>query len=315
MSGKFVFIGGIVCCLLLSLTKLQAQDPSPHDHDAIEIESAPIINRIPLRTRQIRRLEEQPDDSLLIAEWETGSLIQLSPDGSAERLATGLNQPSGIAVAGSGEIFVSLYAAGMPGSGAIVRIDPMGEVVPLMEELNSPSDVVISPRGELIFCEYATGRVYRCEIGGEREMLTEDVPTPTALAHDAMGNLFIASRNEGAVYRYSLEGTLERIEVGLQHPSDLIAHRSGLLMILNSQTGLITAWNPQSEQSQAYARVPAETTCLCFDAENNFVIGHWNFDFLMRITRHLTIPCPHCEQRVPLNLVPPATVSSPDSSL
>lgn len=314
MTRVSIIVCGIAC-LSFSQAALEAQEIFPHVHEAVEIESAPIINRIPLRTRQIRRIVEQPDGSLLIAEWETGSLIQLSPEGTAERLVEGLNQPSGIANAGSGEIFVTLYAAGMPGSGSLVRVDPMGDVEPLLEGLNSPSDVVFSPRGDLVFCEYSTGRVYRWEIGGERELLTEDVPTPTALAFDGLGHLYIASRNEGAVFRYAFDGNLERIEVGLQHPSDLISHRSGLLMILNSQTGLITAWNPQTAKSQAYARVPAETTCLCFDSENNFVIGHWNFDFLMRITRHLSLPCPHCEQHIPLNLIPPTTISSPDSSL
>ncbi|MBD3674106.1 MAG: hypothetical protein HUJ26_11340 [Planctomycetaceae bacterium] len=306
---------GIACLSTSVFTDLFAQDFSPHTHDALEIESAPIINRLPLRTRQIRRLVEQPDGALLIAEWETGSLIRLTPDGTAQRLVEGLNQPSGIANGGSGEIFVTLYAAGMPGSGALIQVNSMGEVIPLVENLNSPSDVVMSPQGDLVFCEYSTGRVFRWEIGGERELLTEEISTPTALAHDSNGTLYIASHNEGAIYRRTFDGTLERIEVGLQHPSDLVLHRSGLLMILNSQTGLITAWNPQSEKSQSFARVPAETTCFSFNSEDNFIIGHWNYDFLMRITRHLTIPCPHCEQRIPLNLIPPANVASPDASL
>ncbi|MDB4637507.1 hypothetical protein OAF24_01250 [bacterium] len=294
---------------------LEAQVVEPHFHHAIEIESAPIINRIPLETRQIRRIVEQPDGSLLITEWETGSLIRLSPEGQPERIAVGLNQPSGVVSSGSGEIFLTLYGAGIPKSGALVRLDSMGNLVPLIDELNGPSDLVMSPQGDLVFCEYSTGKVFKLNADGEQELLTDRVTSPTALAYDNRGTLYIASRTEGTVYQLLFDGTLERIQVGLQHPSDLFVHRSGLLIILNSQTGRIMAWNPETGKTQSYARVPAETTCLAFDEDDNFVIGHWNYNFLMRITRHLSVPCPHCEERIPLNLVPTATTGSPDTSL
>jgi len=294
---------------------LDAQSERPHLHQAIEIESAPIINRIPLETRQIRRIVEQLDGSLLITEWETGSLIQLSPNGQTERIAIGLNQPSGVVSSGSGEIYLTLYGAGVPKSGALVRLDSMGGIIPVVEGLSGPSDLVMSPEGDLVLCEYSTGRVIKVNAEGEQLLLTDRVAAPTALAYDNMGVLYIASRTEGAVYQRMFDGTLERVQVGLQHPSDLFVHRSGLLIILNSQTGRIMAWNPETGKTQSYARVPAETTCLAFDEEDNFVIGHWNYNFLMRITRHLSVPCPHCEEQIQLDLVPPSTSGSPDTSL
>ncbi len=311
---RYSMITVAIFVLALSVA-VEAQIVEPHLHQVIEIESAPIINRIPLKTRQIRRIVTQPDGSLLITEWETGSLIHLSPEGQAERIAVGLNQPSGVVSSGSGEIFLTLYGAGIPKSGALVRLDSMGNLVSLIDELNGPSDLVISPQGDLVFCEYSTGKVFRLNADGEQELLTDRVASPTALAYDNRGVLYIASRTEGTVYQRLFDGTLERIQVGLQHPSDLFVHRSGLLIILNSQTGRIMAWNPETGKTQSYARVPAETTCLAFDENDNFVIGHWNYNFLMRITRHLSVPCPHCEERIPLDLVPPSTSGSPEASL
>ena len=295
------------------IAQQQIETVLPHAHQAIEIESAPMINRIPLRTRQIRRIVEEPSGTLLIAEWETGSLIRLFPDGRAERLLVGLNQPSGLVSGGSGEIYLTLFAAGMSGSGELLQVDEMGETTRIVGDLNGPSDLVQSPQGTLVLCEYSTGRVLEVDSEGQTSLLIDQIASPTALAYDATGILYIASRTEGALYRRLFDGTVERVQSGLQHPSDLVAHSSGLLLTLHSQTGSITAWDAQAGKSVSYARVPAETTCLCFDADDNFVIGHWEYDFLMRITRHLSIPCPHCNERIPLHLVPPRAVSSPEN--
>jgi hypothetical protein len=315
---QFMFSFALLAGLLISTSsQLQAQQEIetvlPHAHQAVEIESAPMINRIPLRTRQIRRIVQEPSGSLLIAEWETGSLIRLSPDGRAERLLVGLNQPSGLVSGGSGEIYLTLFAAGMSEAGELLRVDAMGETTRIVGDLNGPSDLVQSPQGTLVLCEYSTGRILEVDSEGQTSLLTDQIASPTALAYDTAGVLYIASRTEGALYRRLFDGSIERVQSGLQHPSDLFAHQSGLLLTLNSQTGSITAWDSQTGKAVSYARVPAETTCFCFDAEDNFVIGHWEYDFLMRITRHLSIPCPHCNERIPLHLIPPSTVSSPEN--
>lgn len=315
---QFVFAIALAAGFLLSAsTRVAAQTGDetvlPHVHQTIEIESAPIINRIPLRTRQIRRIVREPSGSFLIAEWETGSLIRLSPDGTAEHLVYGLNQPSGIVSGGSGEIYLTLFAAGMSGQGELLRVGPMGETTPVVGDLNAPSDLVQSPQGTLVLCEYLTGRILEVNAEGETSLLTDQIAGPTALAYDATGVLYIASRAEGALFRRLYDGTIERVQSGLQHPSDLAAHQSGLLLTLHSQTGSISAWDAQTAKSIPYARVPAETTCFCFDADDNFLIGHWDYDFLMRITRHMSIPCPHCDQRIPVHLVPPAHVRSPEA--
>lgn len=315
MSRFSQFVSLTVCMCLYSSSALQAQIDFPHHHQVIELESAPIINRIPLKTRQIRRIAEESDGSLLIAEWETGSLIRLSPEGESERIAIGLNQPSGVISSVSGEIFLTLYAAGIEGAGELVRIDSMGDTHRVLGGLNSPSDLVVSPQGSLVLCEYTTGRILQLDDTGEAELLTDEVASPTALAYDSAGTLYIASRTDGAIYRRMFDGSIERVQVGLQHPSDIHIHRNGMLIVLNSQTGLMTAWNPQTRKVVSYAQVPAETTCLCFDSENNFVIGHWEYNFLMRITRHLSLPCPHCNERIPLHLVPPVPAGSPEASL
>jgi hypothetical protein len=316
---QFVFSVALAAGLLFStssalLAQTDKETVTPHVHQAIEIESAPIINRIPLRTRQIRRIVEEPAGSFLIAEWETGSLIRLAADGSAERLAIGLNQPSGIVSGGSGEIYLTLFAAGLAGEGELLRIDDMGDTSRIVGGLNAPSDLVQSPQGTLVLCEYSTGRVLEVNSEGETSLLTDQIASPTALAYDATGILYVASRTDGALYRRLFDGTVERVQSGLQHPSDLVAHQSGLLLTLHSQTGSITAWDARTGKSVSYARVPAETTCFCFDADDNFVIGHWDYDFLMRITRHMSVPCPHCNGRIPIHLIPPRHVSSPDST-
>jgi len=300
--------------LSIGLT-VSAQEIFPHSHDVVEIESAPIINRIPVKMRQIRRLFEQPDGALLVAEWETGSLIRLTPGEGVEQIAVGLNQPSGVVTAGTGEIYVTEFANGMAGAGSLIRIDPMGELSRVLTQLNGPSDLAISPQGELTFCEYQSGQVVQLNAVGEPRVLWEEIPAPTSLMFDSAGSLYVASRTEGSLYRRSFDGTVERIITGLQHPSDLQLDREGLVIILNSQTGLLTAWNPMTQKDRPYARVPAETTSLCFDADNNFIVGHWNYDFLMHIMRHLTIPCPHCEERIPLHLIPAVSPAGSEAEL
>ncbi len=316
--SRVLIVAGVV---LGSLSLAGAQEtppplpffPDAHSHETIRIESAPIINRIPIPARQIRRVHREADGSLLVIEWESGTLFRVLSDGGLERLATSLNQPSDIAVDGLGNIYVSEYAAGLEGDGAIVRIDPMGRLERLHTDLDAPSALELDLLGNLIYAEYTSGQVVRLSPSGSRHVLATNLDAPSALAVDRSGAIYVTCSNAGFLLRIEADGTQTRLLENLKLPSDVQYDGGRLLVITNFGDGSLTAWDIADQRSTPFSAVPRGTIAMCFCEDGNFVLAHWEFNFLMKITRTLSLKCPHCGKPIPVHLTPATPRNSGDS--
>jgi len=101
---------------------------------------------------------------LAIANYSTGSVDRISPDGSSVTLMSGIGYPNGLEVGRDGYIYVSDQTAGK-----VYQIDPeTGDHKTVAEDLYSPNGVTFSPDNESLYVgSFGGGIVYRVDRDGD----------------------------------------------------------------------------------------------------------------------------------------------------
>ena len=98
-----------------------------------------------------------PDGALYIAELapgrNVGQVIRLVPGGAPTAVVSGLPSATGIAVAGDGTIYLSLFGSGAPEAapktGRVMQITPDGTQTIIASKLNYPAGLALGADGDL----------------------------------------------------------------------------------------------------------------------------------------------------------------------
>lgn len=142
-------------------------------------------------------------------------------DGTA--LEALFNEPKGLTVAPTGEVYVA-----DAGNGMIRRIDPSGEVSTIAEGLHYPSDIVMDEAGNLIVADTLAHRIIQISTDGVRVM--------------AGGGYVEEDGWLNGAYR---DGTGEQAQ--FNEPSGLALHDSGTLYIADTGNQRIRALSPDGQ--------------------------------------------------------------------
>jgi len=154
---------------------------------------------------------ELEDGSLLVAQFESGELVRLDPDGERSVVAAGLDAPVAIAAAGSDAVYVALH-----GSGRVERVgleDGARELV--ARDLEAPEGLAVGPEGRLFVSEGGAARITRVDPqAGRQEVIASGLPLGldvqgsmpgpglfSGIAVAADGSVYFSSDIEAALYR------------------------------------------------------------------------------------------------------------------
>ena len=120
-----------------------------------------------------------------------GSVISISPDGKAQVVADGFNDPTSLALAEDGSLYVAQPSA-------IIKVDPTSGAKSRFAAFARPYDLCIGPDGVL----YAAGRpfadkphvsgIYKIEAGKEPKAVFDDNEPCTEVAMTPKGETWIA---------------------------------------------------------------------------------------------------------------------------
>lgn len=177
----------------------------------------PPENLVPFNA-DVRGTRYLPDGRLAVNTIETGTVVLIDPvTGAQEPLASGLQNPNGMAIDLEGRVYVST-------TGRIMRIDPATGEQFVVADLpgNSFDGLVFSPDYKRLYFDEEVGQVHYVDFDedmnpGEPE-LGATIPTGLSLldgmSMDACGNLYVVQMG-GKVYRVLTDGTVElAVDIG-----------------------------------------------------------------------------------------------------
>ena len=159
----------------------------------------------------------------------------------------GIYNPLGVAVDGSGNVYVA-HDGSTPGqNSAISKFDPNGKPSVFAEMPGwYPTQLAFSPDGDLYVSE-GLGPIYRFDKNGHGTLFA-NLPNSGGMAFDQSGNLYVTSNN--TIVRFDTSGTpTVVVSTGLAGPVGLAFDSRGNLFVSNSQTYTIVKITPGGVQS------------------------------------------------------------------
>lgn len=279
-----------------------AQKPKRHEHRVIEIQGQPILTMLQLKLQRPRRVVRDARGNLFIADAALGKVFRIDTKGKSTVFADGLNEPTGLSLDGSGKLFVANYADGKKGAGSIVRYDSAGKPAVVAEGLTGPKALAVAADGRLFAALSVENRIVVVR-NGKAVDFARRVNAPSALCFDAAGNLLVAGSNDGVLTKITPAGKAVKLCGGLQAPSDVAVGPYGEIVVANFSGTQISQVRPNGRLSN-YFSVPRETIGLCFEPDGNLVVLNWEKGFAVKARIRMSVPCPHCDQSIPLRIRP-----------
>jgi sugar lactone lactonase YvrE len=152
------------------------------------------------------------DDSLLVNELGTGSLVRVSGEHGADRTAIlgDLAGPVGLVAAPKDEVYLTEAF-----SGQVSKVESNGERTIIAHDLKMPEGIALAPNGRLIVAEVGAKRIVEIdpstgdvtEIAGNLPIGLAGTPggppsnIPTGVGVGATGTIYFSSDIENAIYK------------------------------------------------------------------------------------------------------------------
>jgi DNA-binding beta-propeller fold protein YncE len=157
----------------------------------------------------------------------------------------GLKSPTGIALDGSGNIYVANYDAGKE-KGWIEKFDKTGKDLGVFAAtgLKIPEDILFSKAGDLYVANTGDNTIHEFSATGKDEGVFANVGLnhPHGLAFDAAGRLYVANEGDGRVHLFSPSGKDRGVFVKagiMKTPLDLAFDSAGVLYATDNLNHLV----------------------------------------------------------------------------
>jgi hypothetical protein len=117
-------------------------------------------------------------------------VVEVKPGGTQTTVASGLNFPFGVAVDGSGDVFIA-----DTGNNRVVEVKPDGTQTTIGTGINHPYGVAVDGAGDVFIAEPDINQVVEVKPGGTQTTIVSGLATPLGVAVDGAGDVFIADHN------------------------------------------------------------------------------------------------------------------------
>jgi hypothetical protein len=153
----------------------------------------------------------------------------VKPDGTQTTVGSGLNGPDGVAVDGSGDVFIADY-----GNNRVVEVKPDGTQTTVGSGLNGPDGVAVDGSGDVFIADSFNNRVVEVKPDGIQTTVASGLNLPSGVAVDGSGDVFIADTGNNRVVEVKADGTQTTVASGLNDPGGMAVDGSGDLFIADS---------------------------------------------------------------------------------
>jgi hypothetical protein len=164
------------------------------------------------------------------------SIYRVAPGGPREVFVTGLTNPTSLAFAPDGSLYVSSRF-----DGAVYRVDAAGRTETVATELGVACGLAFAPDGTLYVGD-RTGTIFRIPAGAEPEPFAALPPSVAAfhLAAAPGGGLYVTGPTlsaRDAVYRVSASGAVSVLTRTFGRPQGLAVDGAGRLHVVDALAG------------------------------------------------------------------------------
>ena len=163
-------------------------------------------------------------------------IFRIKSDGSREPFASKVPNPTSMAFAPSGDLYVSSRF-----EGKVYKVTPKGEVDVVVSKLGSTSGIVFDDAGTL-FVGDRTGQIFRVEASGQTSVLAS-LPSSIAAFHLAVGpsgTLYVTAptlSTSDSLYRIDASGKVDVVHAGFGRPQGLAFDADGKLHVVEALAG------------------------------------------------------------------------------
>jgi len=237
-----------------------------------------------------------PDDGSLIL-TRSGSrgqhlpvtIFRLETDGFLEEIPVDFMNPTGVAFAGSGQLFVSNRA-----DGVVCRISRTGEVVPFATELGIATGIAFDKHSNLYVGD-RSGIIYRVKSMDSSEVFATLEPSVSAyhLAFSPDGDLYVTApglSSYDGVWRINPAGETSIFYRGLGRPQGMAFDTAGNLYVaacLRGRRGIVRIL-PDGSDAEIFAS-GMNVVGLCFSAQGDMIIATGEEVFSLPLGIHGTL--------------------------
>jgi DNA-binding beta-propeller fold protein YncE len=214
---------------------------------------------------------------LYVSTFTNNAIYQYDATGQGSFVAGGLNGPAGLAVDGSGNLFVAdIYSStihAFSASGDDLGVFASGLVNPNSVAFDSSGILYVANGGNTF------GNNYILRFGPDGEQLPgvrlPDVTALYGLAFDASGNLYAADRYSNSIHLFSPTGeNLGDFASGLADPIGLAFDSSGNLFVANYTGNTISVFDPSGDLIDTRSSGLHGPAGLAFDPDGNLYVAN-----------------------------------------
>jgi sugar lactone lactonase YvrE len=217
------------------------------------------------------------------------TLFRLEPDGFLEEIPVDMMNPTGVAFAGSGQLFVSNRA-----DGVVCRVSRTGEVIPFASELGIATGIAFD-KHSIMYVGDRSGVIYRIKSIDSTEVFATLEPSVSAyhLAFSPDGDLYVTApglSSYDGVWRINPSGETSIFYRGLGRPQGLAFDTAGNLYVaacLRGRRGIVRIL-PDGSDAEIFV-AGMNVIGLCFSAQGDMVVATSEEVFSLPLGIHGTL--------------------------
>lgn len=201
------------------------------------------------------------------------TLFRLEPDGYLEEIPVDFMNPTAVAFANSGQLFVTNRADGLA-----CRVSRTGEIIPFASDLGIATGLAFDKQS-IMYVGDRSGTIYRIKGIDSREVFATLEPSVSAyhLAFSPAGDLYVSAPGLSSfdgIWRITPSGEISTFFRGLGRPQGLAFDRAGNLYVagcLKGRRGIVKI-SPDGEDAEVFVS-GMNVIGLCFSAKGEMVVA------------------------------------------
>ena len=162
---------------------------------------------------------------VFVADYYSSTIQEVLPNGTINSVGHGFGSPTGVAVDAQGDVFVADFR-----NNAVDEVLPNGTIKPIQpigSGYDGPTGVAVDGSGDVFVANYDNGLVMEVLPNGHFNVIGHGFSSPKGVAVDGAGDVFVADSGNNAVEEVLPNGTIQTVGSGFSSPQGVAVDGSG----------------------------------------------------------------------------------------